>query len=301
MSNDSEWPPLPLNAWRETYATLHMWTQIVGKVCLALTPRTNHFWNIAFRLTSRGLSTPMLSIGQSGSVEITFNFIDRRLEIDRSDGASASVALAPRTVADFYGEVMAKLAGLGIDVKIWPMPVEVPDPIRFDQDTVHHSYDAVRAEAFWRALLAMKPVFEEFRCGFVGKCSPLHFFWGSFDLALTRFSGRRAPDRPEADAMTKEAYSHEVISHGFWPGSGAIQEAAFYSYAAPEPPGFSKTKVRPASAFYSEEMHLFILPYEAVRSASSPEAEIRAFLESTYEAGVTLAGWNRPELERVVA
>ncbi len=238
---DNAWPALPLDVWRDTYATLHMWTQIVGKLCLALTPRT---------------------------------------------------------VADFYRLVMETLHRMGVDAKIWTMPVEIPDPIRFEADTTHRSYDRAQASAFWQALVAMTPVFERFRCGFVGKCSPVHFFWGSFDLAVTRFSGRRAPVRAGADAITVEAYSHEVISHGFWPGSGAIQEPAFYAYAAPEPAGFKDAVIRPATAFYSKDLSEFILPYEAVRTAASPEKELTAFFESTYDLAVDLAKWNRADLER---
>ncbi|PYS01636.1 MAG: hypothetical protein DMG12_15170 [Acidobacteria bacterium] len=298
MLNANEaWPALPLSAWRDTYATLHMWTQVVGKLCVALTPLTNHFWNSAFQVTSRGLATPALTSGDR-ALTITFDFIDHQLVVQCSDGTTELISLQPRTVAEFYSLVMNAMRRLGIEVHIWTKPVEVPDPIRFEADTVHHSYEAAYANAFWRALLSMKPVFENFRSRFCGKCSPVHFFWGSFDLALTRFSGRRAPERPGADAITREAYSHEVISHGFWPGSGAIQEAAFYAYAVPEPAGFKDEIVRPAAAFYSKDLSIFILPYEAVRTAASPPAELTAFLESTYDTAATLAGWNRLELER---
>ncbi len=273
-----------------------MWMQIVGKICLALTPRINHFWNIAFRVTARGLVTPTLDAG-GRALTLAFDFIDHRLVLQCSDGAAEFVALEPRTVAEFYAAVMHSMQRLGVDVRIWTMPVEVPDPIRFEADTVHAQYDAAWANAFWRALLSMQPVFEQFRCGFVGKCSPVHFFWGSFDLAVTRFSGRRAPPRPGADAITREAYSHEVISHGFWPGGGAI-DAAFYAYAAPEPEGLRGAAVRPPAAFYSTELSEFILPYEAVRAASSPETVLTAFLESTYDAAADLGGWNRAALER---
>src|SRR5579862_2961945 len=291
------WPALPLDEWRDTYVTLHMWTQIVGKVCLALTPKTNHYWNIAFQITPRGLATPLL-FEADRAFSITFNFLDRNIEIACNDGGAELIPLRPQSVAGFYAELMARLKSMGLEVRIWPMPVEIPNPIRFDLDEIHYSFDAEQAERFWRVLLAVKPVFDEFRCDFVGKCSPLHFFWGSFDLALTRFSGKRAPERPDADAMTKEAYSHEVISHGFWPGSGPVQEAAFYSYAVPEPAGFGEAEIRPAAAYYHSGLHEFILPYDAVRSAPSPEAELRAFLRSTYYAGATLAGWDRKELER---
>ncbi len=291
------WPPLPLEGWRATHETLHMWTQVVGKVSLALTPLVNHYWNVSFRLTSRGLATRSLNAGGRALV-LTFDFVGHALLIECSDGGTVAIPLEPRTVAEFHRLVMAALRRLGADVRTWPVPVEVPDPIRFDEDTVHRSYDPDAAAAFWRALVAMKPVFEHFRCGFLGKCSPLHFFWGSFDLALTRFSGRRAPARPGADSVTREAYSHEVISHGFWPGSGAVQEAAFYAYAAPEPDGFRATAMRPAGAYYEDSMRLWVLPYDAVRTAPSPDDALRAFFESTYDAGATLGGWNRADLER---
>ena len=291
------WPALPLDAWRDTYATLHMWTQIVGKLCLALTTRSNHFWNVAFHVTSRGLATPTLTVG-GHSLTITFDFVVHQLIFQCSDSRTETIALEPRTVADFYTRVMETLHRMGVDAKIWTMPVEIPDPIRFEADTIHRSYDRAQASAVWQAMVLMKPVFERFRCGFVGKCSPVHFFWGSFDLAVTRFSGRRAPPRPGADAITVEAYSHEVVSHGFWPGSGAIQQPAFYAYAAPEPAGFKEIAVRPAAAFYSKELSEFILPYEAVRIAASPEQELTAFFESTYEPAARLANWNRADLER---
>jgi uncharacterized protein DUF5996 len=293
----SEWPALPLERWRDTYATLHMWTQIVGKVCLALTPLENHFWNIAFRVTSRGLATREMSVGQR-SLQMTFDFVAHQLRMEVSDGSCRIIPLEPRTVADFYALTMGALRELGVAVRIWPVPVEIPDPIRFTEDVVHRSYDPESAHAFWMALLTMKPVFEGFRCGFIGKCSPVHFFWGSFDLAVTRFSGRRAPERPGADSMTRESYSHEVISHGFWPGSGPVQEAAFYAYAAPAPEGLPEAAVEPAAAYYHREMGEFILPYDAVRLSEDPAAELAAFLNTTYDASSRLAGWNRDDLER---
>lgn len=274
-----------------------MWAQVVGKVCLALTEPTNHFWNIAFQLTSRGLTTPALERG-GRSCTATFDFLDHRLVFQCSDGAVGSVALEPKTVADFYREVMETLRRLDLAVRIWPMPVEVPDPIAFERDTVHHSYDPEAAGHFWQALVRMQPTFERFRGRFVGKCSPLHFFWGSFDVALTRFSGRKAPERPGADKITRESYSHEVISHGFWLGSGSVEEPAFYAYAAPEPEGLKQAVVAPSAAFYSADFSEFILPYEAVRTARSPSADLMAFLTSTYDAAADLAGWNRAELER---
>jgi hypothetical protein len=291
------WPPLPLEQWRDTYATLHMWTQIVGKVCLALTPLTNHYWNTAFQVTARGLATPVM-YHRDRTLQIRFDFLRHELQMELSDGTGAVLKLEPQTVADFYARTMAALRDLGINVTIWPMPVEIPEPIRFTEDVVHRSYDPAYAHAFWSALVTMKPVFESFRCGFLGKCSPVHFFWGSFDLAVTRFSGKRAPARPDADRMTREAYSHEVISHGFWPGSGVVQDAAFYAYAAPAPEGLAEARVEPAGAYYTKEMGLFILPYDVVRLADDPEAVLAAFLNTTYDASARLAGWDREELER---
>lgn len=293
----SIWPRLPLGAWLDTYATLHMWTQVVGKICLARTPRVNHFWNIAFQVTSRGLMTPTLTEGDR-TFTMAFDFIAHEVTIASSDGRVETIPLEPRTVADFYRSIMAAMARLGSDVHIWTMPVEVPNPIRFETDVTHRSYDPESANACWRILSASKPIFERFRSGFIGKCSPVHFFWGSFDLAVTRFSGRRAPERPNADSIMRESYSHEVISHGFWPGGGALQEPAFYAYAAPEPAGFKDASVRPSAAYYSTEMSEFFLPYEAVRTAQSPDAILAEFLQSTYDAGATLAQWNRGELER---
>ena len=294
------WPALPLDAWRDTRDTLQMWTQIAGKICLALTPLTNHYWNIAFQVTSRGLATPVMN-ADGRAFTMTFDFIDHRLRLQLSDAGTEEIALAPRTVADFHAAVLEALARMGVRVRIWTMPVEVPDPIRFEQDTVHRSYDGAAAHAFWKILLSINPVFERFRGEFIGKCSPVHFFWGSFDLAVTRFSGRRAPGRPGADRMTREAYSHEVISHGFWPGSGAVQEPAFYAYAAPAPAGLESVRIHPAAAFYSSDLSEFILPYAAVRTATSPDDELMAFLHSTYAEAARLAAWNRAELERSVA
>jgi hypothetical protein len=296
VTNES-WPELPLELWRDTYATLHMWTQIVGKICLALTPRVNHFWNVALVVTSRGLSTPALPFGER-TFNMTFDFIGHQLVVRCSDGAARSIPLSARPVADFYRDTMRMLHELGIDVKIRTLPAEVPDPIRFELDTVHASYDPVYAQRFWQILLQVARVMQGFRAGFVGKCSPVHFFWGSFDLAVTRFSGRPAPERPGADSITREAYSHEVISHGFWPGSGAVQYAAFYAYAAPEPAGFKDARILPADAFYSPEISEFILPYDKVRSQPDPAKTLESFLRSTYDAGARLAQWDRSGLER---
>ena len=291
------WPPLPLAEWADTYATLHMWTQVVGKIRLALAPRTNHWWEVTLYLTARGLTTsPMPYAG--GSVEIAFDFIDHTLAIETSDGSRETLPLRPESVAAFYRRVMAALKTLGIEVRIWPMPVEVPSPIRFDRDEQHASYDSEYANRWWRATASAATTFAEFRAHFLGKCSPIHFFWGSFDLAVTRFSGRRAPPREGADAITREAYSHEVVSAGFWPGAPSKIDAAFYAYAAPEPAGFKTARVRPATAFYSGEFGDFLLKYEDVRTASSPRAALLDFLQTTYDAGATLGNWNRAELER---
>ncbi|HEV2762973.1 MAG TPA: DUF5996 family protein [Pyrinomonadaceae bacterium] len=293
----ADWPALPLDEWRETYATLHMWTQVVGKVRLALSPHVNHWWQVPLYVGPRGLTTSNIPY-ERRAFEITFDFIDHALLFETSDGARRSLPLAPRPVADFYREVMATLQSLGIEVEIYTMPVEVPDPVRFTEDYKHASYDPDAARRFWRVLVQADRVFQQFRGRFTGKCSPVHFFWGSFDLAVTRFSGRRAPEREGADLITREAYSHECISHGFWPGGGAVPGAAFYSYTAPEPAGLKTAAVRPAQAFYSTEMSEFLLMYDDVRRAGSPEDALTDFLQSTYEAGANLAGWNRAELER---
>jgi len=297
MTNES-WPELPLEAWRDTCATLHMWTQIVGKVCLALTPRTNHFWNIAFQVSSCGLATPAIPCGSGRTLNITFDFVAHELSARCSDGRSRSIPLTARPVAVFYQDTMHMLQELGVSVRIWTMPVEVPDPIRFESDTVHASYDPHYARRFWLILLRVAQVMQQFRAGFVGKCSPVHFFWGSFDLAVTRFSGRKAPERPGADPITREAFSHEVISHGFWPGGGVIPSAAFYAYAAPEPAGFKDAKVLPSEASYNRQLSEFILPYDAVRTSPDPAGTLEAFFRSTYEAGAQLAQWDRNSLER---
>jgi hypothetical protein len=293
----TDWPALPLDGWRDTYATLHMWTQIVGKIALALSPRMNHFWNVALQVTPAGLATPSLAQG-GRAFTLTFDFITHQLVVQCSDGHSETISLKPQTVAAFYSLVLDTLRRMGIEVRIWPMPVEIPNPVRFDADVTHHSYDPAAANAFWRVLIAIKPIFENFRCRFIGKSSPVHFFWGSFDLASTRFSGRLAPARPDADSVTQESYSHEVISHGFWPGGGAITEPAFYAYAAPAPAGFSEAVVQPRAAYYSRDLSEFILPYDAVRTSGSPEADLTAFLETTYTAGANLAKWDRGNLER---
>ena len=295
--NVEVWPSLPLEEWRETYATLHMWTQVVGKIRLAQTPLVNHWWNVPLYVTSRGLTTSAMPYEQR-TFQIDFDFIDHKLVIECSDGSLRTLPLAPRSVADFYREVMSLLAELGIEVKIWTTPVEIPAPIPFEKDHEHASYDAEYANRFWRILVQSVRVMEKFRARFTGKCSPVHFFWGSFDLAVTRFSGRRAPERVGADAITREAYSHEVISHGFWPGMGPLGAPAFYSYTAPEPQGLSDAAIRPGEAFYSKEMSEFILLYDDVRLSASPDDSLMEFLQSTYEAGANLAQWNRAELEQ---
>jgi hypothetical protein len=291
------WPDLPLDAWRDTYATLHMWTQIVGKVRLALSPPINHWWHVTLYVTARGLTTSPIPYG-TRTFAVSFDFIDHNLLIQTSDGTSKSLGLFPRSVAEFYHEFMAALRALHIDVTINTLPQEVPDPIHCDVDDVHASYDPEYAQRCWRILVQTDRVFKAFRGRFAGKCSPVHFFWGSFDLAVTRFSGRRAPERPGADRITREAYSHEVISGGFWPGSGPVQEAAFYAYAAPMPPGFERAAIRPASAWYSTELGEFLLRYDDVRRADAPDAMLLDFLQSTYDAAADLAGWDRAVLER---
>ncbi len=290
-------PALPLRSWSETLATLHMWLQIVGKVQLQLTPKVNHWWNATLRVTSRGLATPPIPHG-FGSFNIAFDFLDHKLVIELSDGNSRALPLRPQSVAEFYQEFMPTLASLGISVKIWTMPVEIPNPIRFEIDHAHASYDADAAQRFWRILVWVDNVFEEFRSRFLGKVSPVHFFWGSFDLAVTRFSGRPAPERPGADPVTREAYSHEVSSAGFWAGGGEIAAPAFYSYAAPQPEGFARQPVRPREAFYHSELGEFLLMYDDVRNARSPKDSLLEFLQSTYEAAAILGNWDRKALER---
>jgi hypothetical protein len=274
-----------------------MWMQVVGKVALAHAAPVNHSWAIAMQVTSRGLSTRALTYGRR-TFSIEFDFIDHELAIRASDGTTRTLELVPRSVADFYRAVMAMLREMALPVKIWPMPVEIPSPVlRFDEDTVHASYDPAYANRFWRILVQVERVLTESRCQFVGKCSPVHFFWGAMDLAVTRFSGRLAPPR-EGPAFMRDAYSREVISHGFWPGSGPLLEPAFYAYAVPEPPGLKTAPVQPAAAFYHRDLGEFVLPYEAVRSAADPDHAIRLFVDSTYEQAANLAGWDRAMLER---
>jgi hypothetical protein len=291
------WPSLPLASWKDTYATLHMWTQIVGKVRLQLTPVINHWWNVPLYVTARGLTTSRIPYG-ARSFELWFDFLRHKLVLETTDGIRKTVPLAPRSVAEFYGELMEMLRSEGIKIKIWRMPVEIPNPIPFDQDHAHRSYDHLSVAKFWRILLSVDAVFSQFRSEFIGKSSPVHFFWGSFDLAVSRFSGRRAPERPGADAMTREAYSHEVSSVGFWPGGGDVKDAAFYSYVVPEPQGFREATARPDAAYYEKQLGEFLLMYEDVRKAESPTSSILEFCRSTYEAGAKLGNWDRAALER---
>jgi hypothetical protein len=289
------WPALPYDAWKDTYETLHMWSQIVGKIALARAVPINHSWSVAFDVTARGLTTRTLPYGDR-SFRVAFDFIDHQLVIETSDSNRRALPLAPRTVAEFYREVMATLRDMALPVTIWPMPVEVPNPIRFDEDTVHRSYDASFANRFWRILLKIHETLTASSCDFVGKCSPVHFFWGSFDLVVTRFSGRLAPPR-EGPAFMRDAYSHEVISHGFWPGNAQLQEPVFYAYSVPEPEGFKDASVQPDGAYYHPQLGEFILPYDAARSAASAERAIIEFVDSTYATAATLAKWDRAALE----
>jgi len=297
----SPWPELPTAGWRETYETLHLWTQIIGKIRLARSPWLNHSWHVALYVTARGLTTSPIPDG-TRTFQIDFDLIDHALRVSTSDGAVRQFALAGHSVASFYAAVMSDLARLGIAIVIDEMPNELPEPIRFSQDVRHATYDPDAVRRFFQILVSADSVFKQFRTGFLGKASPVHFFWGSFDLAVTRFSGRRAPRHPGGvphlpDEVACEAYSHEVSSAGFWPGSGAIDYPAFYSYAYPEPAGFRATQVRPDAAFFSEALGEFILPYDAVRIAAQPEQALLDFLQSTYEAAANAAKWDREALE----
>jgi len=303
MSRTSQapWPELPTTAWRETYETLQLWTQIVGKIRLAREPWLNHSWHVVLYVTARGLTTSPIPDG-SRTFQIDFDFIDHALRISTGDGAQRQFSFAGHSVASFYAAIMAELAQLGIHVAINEMPNELPEPIRFSQDHQHASYDPDAVQRFLQILVNAERVFKHFRTAFLGKASPVHFFWGSFDLAVTRFSGRRAPRHPGGvphlpDDVAAEAYSHEVSSAGFWPGSGAIDYPAFYSYAYPEPPGFRTTAVRPDAAFFSEALGEFILPYDAVRTAAHPDQALLEFLQSTYVAAANAAKWDREALE----
>ncbi len=295
------WPALPLEPWRATRDTLHMWTQIVGKVRLGLAPRLNHWWQVPLYVSARGLTTSAILHG-GRALEIRFDLCEHDLVVETSDGRRKAMPLVPRSVGSFYRELMAVLAALDVHVHVWTTPVEVPDPVPFDEDEEHASYDADAAHRFFLALVRADEALREFAAGFVGKQSPVQLFWGSFDLAYTRFSGRRAPERPGADRVTREAYSHEVMSFGFWPGGVtparvSVAEPVFYAYAAPEPPGFREARVRPAEAYYHPALGEYVLPYEAVRASPFPADLVREFCDSVYEAGAALGGWDREALE----
>ena len=301
-SRSEAWPPLPLEAWKDTYATLHMWTQIVGKVRLARSPWTNHSWHVTLYVTARGLTTSPIPYGVR-TFQIDFDFISHQLTLHSSDGASGRVVLQPQSVATFYGILMAEMEKLDLHVDINHTPNEVTDPIPFEEDETHRSYDAEYANRFWRILVQADRIFKEFRARFIGKCSPVHFFWGAPDLAVTRFSGRKAPKHPGGvpnlpDWVAREAYSEEVSSCGFWPGGGPIPYAAFYSYAYPEPAWFAASAVQPGGAFYSSDLREFILPYDIVRQSESPDDTLLEFLQTTYAAAANLAKWDRSSLER---
>jgi len=296
------WPGLPLDAWRDTYATLHLWLQIVGKIRLAQSPWVNHSWHVTMYVTATGLTTSSIPHG-TRTFEIGFNFLDHRLTVESSDGGHRVLALGPLSVAEFYRHLMDAMGELDLPVKIHGRPSEIAEAIPFEQDETHRAYDADYANRFWRILVQADRVFHEFRAAFIGKCSPVHLFWGGPDLAVTRFSGRPAPPHPGGipnlpDWVTREAYSHEVSSCGFWPGGGPIPHAAFYSYAYPEPAGFAQATVRPREAFYSTDLREFLLPYDVVRQSASPDETLRAFLQSTYEAAADLGKWDRSALER---
>lgn len=295
------WPGLPLKEWRATYATLHMWAQIVGKVRLALAPPVNHWWGVTFYVTARGITTSPIPYGNR-TFEVEFDFIGHRLFVNTSDGDTRSLPLSPNPVSEFYRRFMELLRSLDISVKIWPVPVEVEGRTSFDKDTAHASYDLEYANRFWRILMQSDRVFKAFRTRFTGKCSPVHFFWGGFDLAATRFSGRPAPEHPPVPNVGHfvaiEAYTHEVSSAGFWPGGGPIQEPAYYSGAYPEPEDYKYYRVQPDKAFYSRELGEFILPYEAVRRAKDPDSVLLDFLQSAYEAAAVTGRWDRAGLER---
>jgi len=302
MSNDAAWPALPYPAWKSTCETLHLWTQIVGKIRLELTPWLNHSWHVPLYVTARGLSTSVIPRGNEG-FEMRFDFIDHTLDIEASAGQRRRIRLMPQSVCDFYRAVMKALADMDIDVRITERPCEIPGAIPFSEDHDHASYDADAAHRFWLVLVQADRVFKKFRSGFIGKASPVHFFWGSFDLAVTRFSGRRAPPYTSkvpglSTAVMADAYSHEVSSAGFWPGGGGIDYASFYSYAYPAAPGFKDAQVLPEGAFFSEALGEFLLPYDQVRNAPDPDGALLSFLHSTYAAAADTAHWDRAGLEK---
>ena len=296
--DETMWPSLPLAEWRDTHATLHMWMQIVGKTRLALAPRQNHWWHVPLYLTSRGLTTTPIPYG-AGAFEVEFDFIDHRLIVETSGGDRRDIALRAQAVADFYQQYVGLLAALGIVVKLWPVPVEAEHTIPFPEDRLHASYDGAHAHRFFRMLLQADRIMKRFSGRFLGKSSPVHFFWGASDLALTRFNGRRAPEPKDSEWwVLREASSHEEISFGFWPGSASVQEPAFYAYVRPEPPGLAAAAIQPTEAYYNRELADFILPYEAVRSVSSPDAAILDFFQSAYDAAANLGRWDRAALDR---
>ena len=301
-SSAQGWPSLPVTEWDETRVTLHMWTQIIGKIRLAQAPMINHWWQVPLYVTSRGLTTSPIPYG-ARSFQIDLDFIGHALQISLDDGRREGFALAPRSVAEFHAELMRRMRSLDLEVGIWTMPCEIEHPIRFEEDHRHAAYDAEFVSRFWRVLVQADRVLTAFRARFLGKVSPVHFFWGSFDLAVTRFSGHRAPTHPGtpnvADKVTREAYSHEVSSAGFWPGAAGVSEPVFYAYAYPEPDGFAQARVAPAAASYSASFGEFLLPYDAVRQAASPDDLLLEFLQSTYEAAADLGQWDRATLERM--
>ena len=301
-STSADWPALPLDGWQATYDTLHLWTQMVGKTRLALSPMENHWWQVALYVTPRGLTTSPIPHGRR-TFEVSFDFVDHLLAARTSDGDTRTLPLEARPVADFYRDYRAMLGSLGLDVHIWPHPSEIDGAIPFPDDRVHAAYDPEAAQRCWRVMVQADRVMKRFRGRFLGKCSPVHFWWGAFDLACTRFSGRPAPRHPGGvpnlpDYVAVEGYSHECISAGWWPGGGALAEPAFYAYAYPEPPGCPQAAVRPAAAYYHPELHEWILPYDAVRESQDPDATLLDFLQSTYEAAADLGGWDRAALER---
>jgi Family of unknown function (DUF5996) len=312
QSTASDWPDLPLSPWADTCATLHLWTQVVGKIRLAHAPMINHWWQTPLYVTCRGLTTSPIPYGAQSfpygaqSFQMDFDFVDHDLTLSTSKGEIETIRLKARTVADFYSELMGRLRSLGLETRIWTMPVEIPEAIPFDQDKEHSAYDPEYANRFWRILLQVDRVFTLFRSRFLGKVSPVHFFWGSFDMAVTRFSGRPAPalhsDSPNLGAwVMQEAYSHEVSSAGFWPGNGGFGKAAFYCYAYPEPQGFAEAAVYPDATYYDQDLGQFILPYDAVRQAQSPDDYLMQYLTSTYEAAADLGHWDRSAVERRTA
>jgi hypothetical protein len=297
----SAWPELPYSAWKDTYATLHLWTQMVGKIRLAQTPWLNHSWHVVLYVSARGLTTSPIPHGNR-TFQLDFDFLQHVLWISTADGCHKKMDLSPRSVAEFYADLMGTLSDIGINIRIYDMPNEIAEPIRFGEDRTHASYDPDYAQRFWRILSQVERVLFEFRTSFLGKCSPVHFFWGSFDLAVTRFSGKRAPLHPGGvpylpDAVAQEAYSHEVSSAGFWPGGDGAEYPAFYSYAYPQPAGFSSAAIRPKETFYSEKLSEYILPYDAVRISKDPDRVLMDFLQSTYEAAASAGNWDRAALE----